>query len=87
MKYFKNFPKVILFSCLIVTKLYEQIISFTHFESPDIMRQIAEMWNLNKPGRLTQPEEYFTFQLCYLVKIQIAVKIFTPATTFVHSGY
>jgi len=38
-----------------MNKLYHSRI----FESSDIFRQIAEMWNLNKPGRLTQTEGRF----------------------------
>ena len=54
-----------------MNKLYHSRIS----ESPDMIRQIAEMWNLNKPGRLTQPKGNVTFQLCFPVKIQITAKI------------
>jgi len=54
-----------------MNKLYHSRI----FESPDMIRQIAEMWNLNMLRRLTQPEEYVTFQLCFPVKIQITAKI------------
>jgi hypothetical protein len=54
-----------------MNKLYHSRIS----ESPDMIRQIAEMWNLNKPGRLTQAEGYVTFLFCFPVKIQISAKI------------
>ncbi len=50
-----------------MNKLYHSRI----FESSDMIRQIAEMWNLNKPGRMEQPEGYVTFQLCFLVKIYL----------------
>jgi hypothetical protein len=36
-----------------------------------MIRQIAEMWKLEKPGRLAQTEGHVTFQLCFPVKIQI----------------
>ena len=43
-----------------MNKLYHSLI----FESSDMIRQIAEMWNFYKPGRLTQPEGYVSLQSC-----------------------
>lgn len=54
-----------------MNKLYHSHI----FESADMICQIAEMWHLNKPGRLTQPAGYVASQLHFPSKIQITTKI------------